>query len=92
MDQITTAKPGEEERTTELNVMTPNSNRENIEKSKSEKAQENNNAATTHNLDESEDIVYPHGIQFALMSVSLCLCVFLVGLVSCVVGLKARTT
>ena len=49
---------------------------------KNEKAYHNGNGAATQNDEMEESIVYPGGIQFSLMSISLCLCVFLVGLVS----------
>lgn len=31
---------------------------------------------------EPDEAIYPHGVQFVLISLSLCFCVFLVGLVS----------
>ena len=37
---------------------------------------------TTVLQNDEAEAIYPHGVQFVLISLSLCFCVFLVGLVS----------
>jgi hypothetical protein len=50
--------------------------------SKVETEHQDRHAAALPDNVEEQSIVYPRGIQFALISTSLCLCVFLVDLVS----------
>lgn len=82
MDQKTIDTLGEPEPVPSLPLQATNGDPEKHQvASKKEKGQDCNTATSQGNAGH-ELIVYPCGIQLALISLSLCLCVFLVGLVS----------